>query len=342
MSARNSSRWLLVLFAGVMSLIGSPTTTAAEQLLVADRVSNNVYRYSATGAFLGVVLADNTLLDEPAGIAVSPDYSKLYVSSSGNNSLIQYDYDAVNGTASNGTVFADSSDGLLFPNAIKFSQDGSKIYVSNLGGTGVAQFLPSGIPAGPPVNGLVGGGAFFQFSGLAYAPGGELLVGAFQDFPGGTVGAVAKSDPSVTTLGDFVAPNASINGAAGLLASGNDLYVSGLLGTPQGNGALRRFDATTGAIDAGFGVDGLAFPRDIIAAPDNNGMLVGILGYTDGTGNISRYDYEGNFLSIFASPGPGTFTEATALTTVPEPSSVALVVVACGALGLATRRRWKR
>lgn len=347
MFAQKLSRTFLLACAVCMLFATRSNVALADDLLIADRVSDNIYRYDRSGAFEGVVLADNSLLDDPTGIAVSPDSSKLYIANSGNDTLVSFDYDQLTGIATNGTVIADGSKGLLFPNSVKFSQDGSKIYVSNLGGSGVTQLTPSGALAGAPINGLVGGGAFFQFSGLAFAPSGELLVGAFQDFPGGATGAVAKSDPTITTLGDFVAPNAAINGAAGLMVNGNDLYVTGLFGTPLGNGALLRFDATTGVVDSGFagigGVYGLASPQSMIPALDGNGFLLGQLGYFEGGGNVSRFGFDGSFLGTYLLPGPGTFTEATAFATVvPEPTSIGLMVVACAALGLALRGRTKR
>ena len=68
---------------------------------------------------------------------------------------------------------------------------GGKLYVSNLGGSGVSQFDTAGNLAGAPLNGLVGFGSIFQYSALASAPSGQLLVGGFQDFPAATNGAVA-------------------------------------------------------------------------------------------------------------------------------------------------------
>jgi hypothetical protein len=171
---------------------------------------------------------------------------------------------------------------------------------------------------------------------MAFAPGGELLVGGFVDAATMSMGSVAKSDVGITTLSDFVAPNSAILGAAGLLRVGNDLYVSGLFA-----GTLRKYDATTGAADGAFAVNGLSFPQGIIAAPDGNGMLVGILGFAAGGGNISRFGFDGTSLGVFASaqadPMNG-FTEATSMLVVPEPSSIAIFGVALAMFVLVARR----
>ena len=39
----------------------------------------------------------------------------------------------------------------------------------------------------------------------------------------------------------------------------------------------------------------------VTVAPDGNGFLAGILGFTNGSGNISRYAFDGTFLSTFAA-----------------------------------------
>ena len=54
-------------------------------------------------------------------------------------------------------------------------------------------------------------------------------------------------------------------------------------------------------------------------APDGNGFLAGILGFANGAGSISRYAFDGTFLSTFAVPSQDGFTEATAFVVVPTP-----------------------
>jgi hypothetical protein len=310
----------LVLLAASLAVSGSPAMAQGKQLLVADRLSNSVYRYGSDGTFLNTVLADNVNLNQPTGIALSPDSTKLYVSSFQTSKVVQYDYDFAQGTASNPTIFAIT--GLAAPSAIRFSQDGDTIYVSNLGGTGVAQFHTDGSSAGPSINGPVGDpiapgvGDIFQFSGLEFAPSGELLVGGFQNFPAGNKGAVAKSDAAIGTISNFIGPSTSLNGASGLLVSGNHLYVSGMFASN-----IQRFDVSTGAVDPGFLISGLEFPQQLIASPDGNGFLAGILGFADGQGHVAHYDFEGNlvgdgrFADNVSVTGVG-FTEATAFTVI--------------------------
>ena len=299
-------------------LAGSLSTAQAGDLLVADRLSNSIYRYSETGALLGTVLADNVNLNQPTGLALSPDLTKLYVASFQNSQIVAYDYNLAAGTATNPTVFAAGfADNLATPSSILFSHDGSMMYVSNWGGTGVARFNLDGSTAGPPLQFAAPlNQSIFQFSGLAFAPTGELLVGGFLDFPAGINGAVGRLNAANTALTPVTGPDTSLGGASGLLVHGDDLYVTGMFASN-----IQRFDANTGAHDPTFSVTGLEFPQGLLAAPDGNGFLVGILGVSNGAGHIARYDFDGNLLGTFAAHGNGGFTEATAFIEVPDPAA---------------------
>jgi hypothetical protein len=336
MTTRITKRWTIFFCVSLFLCTHAAAFCQAGEFLVSDRLSNSVYRYSDGGTFLGTLLTDNVNLNQPSGLQISPDHKTLYVASSVNSQVVRYDYNYAAGTATNPTVFA--STGLMFPNYILFSKDGSKIYVSNLGGSGVAQFNTDGTSAGPPINGLIGGGSIFQYSGLAHAPTGELLVGGFQDFPAGTAGSIAKSNAAISSISDFVAPSPTLNGAGNLLVIGNDLYA-----TAGFAGRLNKYNATTGAVDAAFNAPtNLPFPASMIAAPDGNGILVGVLGATDGDGNISRFGFDGTPLGVFAQASPGNgFREPTGIiyVNVPEPATVGLLGIAVLAFGAVAGRR---
>jgi hypothetical protein len=289
----------------------------AADLLVADRLSNSVFRYSDAGAILGAVISHSDDLNQPTGIGLSPDFTQLYVSSSQNNRVMRYDYNRVNGAATNPTIFADAADGLEFPNDIRFSPDGSKIYVANLNG-GVSRFNLDGSNAGAKVMlpSTTGQGST-QTSSLVFTTTGELLAGAFAD-AGGAGGGVAISNSSVSAFsGYLVQPSPAIAGAAGLMIHDGYVYVSGLF-----TASIQRFALANGQMDASWAnqgkISGVAFPQDLVEAPDGNGFLAGILGFASGAGNISRYAFDGTFLSTFAAPSANGFTEATAFVVVPD------------------------
>ena len=286
-----------------------PSQGGASEVLIVDRLSNTVDRYSSTGQFLGTVINDQTNLDQPDGIALSPDHTKLFVASSQNNEVVEYDYNAALGTATDPTVFATAAQGLEFPNSMVFSPDGTTLYVANLGGDGVTPLNMNGTSAGPNIT----GGSSTEFSGLAFTSSGQLLAGGFD---GGTV---AISNAAVSSFSDLVPPTASLQGLAGVLVNGNDLYVTGLFSS-----TLEKFNLTTGQVDPSFTqASGLGFPQGVILSPAGNSLLVGILGFADGAGNISEYSFNGAFLGTFANPvsNPSQgFVEATSMLVVPGPS----------------------
>ena len=303
-----------MLWIGVAVFWTAPFELRAADLLVVDRLSNNVYRYSSAGALLGTVIDNSADLNQPTGIGMSPDFSKLYVSSSQNNRVMKYDYDPATGAATNPTIFADATDGLAFPNDIKFSPDGNRIYVANLDG-GVSRFNAEGSSAGSKLMLPTSvEGVDTPTSSMAFTSTGKLLAGAFQDASGAGGGvAISNSDVSAFS-GYFVDPLPAINGATGLMIHDGYIYVSGLLRTN-----IRRFSLSNGQLDASWGISGVGFPQDLTEAPDGNGFLAGILGFAGGGGNISRYAFDGTFLSTFAVPSQNGFTEATAFVVVPMP-----------------------
>ncbi len=286
----------------------------AMELLVADRLSNSVYRYNAAGELLGTVVDHSADLNQPTGIALSPDFTELYVSSSQSNQVLKYAYNRATGVATSPAIFADANDGLAFPNDIAFSPDGSLIYVANLSG-GVSRFARNGASAGPKLL-LPTSDPQVETptSALAFTPTGKLLAGAFQD-ASGAGGGVAISNAAVTALTDYlIEPRADINGATGLMIREGYLYVAGLFSFN-----IRRFSLADGELDATWGISGVAFPQDLAPAPDGNGFLAGILGFAGGSGNISRYAYDGTLLGTFATASASGFTEATALAIVRPP-----------------------
>jgi sugar lactone lactonase YvrE len=297
------------LLIGVAVIWGAPSESRGADLLVVDRLSNSVYRYSAAGGLLGTVIDDSVDLNQPTGIGMSPDFKQLYVSSSQHNHVMKYDYDASTGVAANPTVFADAMDGLAFPNDIQFSPDGSKVYVANLDG-GVSRFNADGSSAGSKL--ALPSGADSPATSMSFTAAGELLAGEFQD-PSGTRGGIAISNASVSEFPGFlVAPSTEIRGATGLMIHDGYLYVSGMFSF-----RIRRFSLSNGQMDPSWVIPNLAFPQDLAMAPDGMGFLAGILGFTDESGNISRYAFDGTFLSTFAEPSEDGFREATAFVVVP-------------------------
>jgi DNA-binding beta-propeller fold protein YncE len=332
MAARHSS-CSRVLVAAVVAFFWLVDCVAAEELLVADRLTNRVYRYGETGQFLGVLINDPVNLDEPNGLALSPDGTHLYIASRGNNQVVRYDYNGA--TATNPQVVVSS--GVDVPASVLFSADGSRLYVSNLGqlfnGSTVGQFNPSGASAGPELT----GGAAAGRTGLALSPTGDLLASSFQN------GAVLRYNQGAGAFEPFIGPNPLLSGAGNILIHGNDLYLAAGF-----TGSVAKFNATTGAPDPAFTpISGLGFPASLALAPDGNGILVGDLSITNGDGSILRFGFDGTPLGMFKDNSTGMpdagFSEATGMlvSPIPEPSTAALGILALFAVGFVARRRMR-
>lgn len=306
----SSGRAIVGLLLAVAVYWGAPPASQAADLLVVDRLSDSVYRYSAAGTLLGTVVDHDADLNQPTGIGLSPDFTQLYVSSSQYNLVKKYDYNRLTGAVTNPVIFADATDGLDFPNDIKFSPDGSRIYVSSYNG-GVSRFNVDGSSAGPKLMlPSTSGSGNTLTSSLNFTSTGELLAGAFAD-AGSAGGGIAISDSSVSAFTGFlVPPSSTITGATGLMIHDGYVYVSGLFAA-----SIRRFALPNGQMDPIWG-EGItvSYPQELVEAPDGNGFLAGILG----TGSISRYAFDGTYLGTFAVPGENGFTEATAFVVVPN------------------------
>lgn len=298
-----------LLFAAV-ALLNQTSMLAAPQVLVADRLTGRVLSYDVDGNFTGVVVDDPNNLDEPSGLTLSPDRSKLYVTSRQGDSVVRYDFNGT--TASNPQVIIDS--GVNGPTNLLFSEDGQTLYVANLGdqtmfgfdGSTVSQFDPNGASAGPDLTGGLESGR----TGLAFDPAGNLMVSAFGE------GTVYKYNSGTQSFEVFIGPESLLAGTGNLLVVGNDLIVPGGF-----SGSVLKYDAITGTEDPNFGpIFDLEFPGSIALAPDGSGFLLGVIGFVDGTGRIEKYDFDGQLIEVYAAnsavdPNQG-FGEASGLLTL--------------------------
>src|SRR5215469_17658766 len=91
-------RRILIFIAGTLCWAGSASIGLSAEILIADRLTNSIYRYTPDGQFLGVLVNDPTNLNAPSGIQISPDRTELYVSSSNNSQVVRYDYNFQAGT----------------------------------------------------------------------------------------------------------------------------------------------------------------------------------------------------------------------------------------------------
>ncbi|MDZ4780549.1 MAG: PEP-CTERM sorting domain-containing protein [Planctomycetia bacterium] len=304
------SRFRFLVLVPLLACVWADAAPAGEEneILVADRLTNRVLRYGGSdGSLIGVLVDDPINLDEPNGMALSPDKSKLYVASRQNSSIVRYDYNGFE--VANPTVLV--TEGLTTPSSILLEPGDSKFYVSNLGGAAfdgatVGQFNADGSSAGAELTGGLPAGR----TGLAFAPNGDLLVSSF-----GT-GEILRYNEATSSFETFIGPDQALLGAGNLIVDANSLYVAAGF-----TGAVMKFNATTGAPDPTFApISGLVFPASLALLPNDGGLLVGSLGFVDGTGRIDKYSLSGEFIETFADnsaadPALG-FVEATGLLSV--------------------------
>jgi DNA-binding beta-propeller fold protein YncE len=193
--------------------------------------SNQVMRYSPTGAFLGVfVTAGSGGLSGPAGLAFGPDRN-LYVSSTNTNQVLRYS----GGTGAFLGAFASAAS-LTRPDGLAFR--GGYLYVVGNLSYDVLRFDAA---TGAYVDDFVPAGrrGMSHPEDLTFGPDGNLYVSNYSD---SSVLRYSGSDGS--SLGAFVAPGSGGLSAPLGLRFGPDgnLYVV----SRYGNGVL-RYDGASGA-----------------------------------------------------------------------------------------------
>jgi hypothetical protein len=329
-------------------------------VLVADRPQNRILKYSDAGAFLGVVVQDAANLggvgnaSGPNAISLSPDYTKLFVTSL-NGSVVRYDFTGYTTMVAT-NPFKITSAAITDPGGVLTHPDmgSTTFHVSNRGfgfADNIAQFNYDGTPAGAGFS----GGGFTGRTGLARSPNGSLLAGTFgTDFMGGGPGGGVLSYDADGTVHDLVPASSSLAGVASLHVHGSDLYVTASVG-PDFQGRIGKFNVLTGAPDASFGTGGLitpplSFAAGLTGTNDGAGFLVSMLTFaTTGAGRIDRYLYDGTHVGVWANnssanPALG-FVEATAILSVvvPEPATAAGgMMIAMGLAGMRRRSAIRR
>ncbi len=224
---------------------GSPSGIAVAtdgRVYVADFDNNEVYRFSAAGAFIDKFIpASSGTLFEPSGLAFGPD-GYLYVANwgPGNNSYIVR-FATTNGTTPvDPTPFVPASTGLFDPGAIVFGRDGN-LYIADSANDSIDRVTPAGVfttlvPAGCPTT------PFTDPSGLTFGPDQQLYV-SDEGFGCGvnTPYGVYKYSTAGSLLSTFIAQNVLSTPIDLAFGPDGNLYVT------DDQGRVARFNGTTGA-----------------------------------------------------------------------------------------------
>ncbi len=263
-------------------------------LYVGSYVTDEILRYSPTGAFMGAFVSSGSGgLKRPAvdGLAFRPD-GWLYVASYDNSNVLRFNA----ATGAYHDVFIPSgSGGLTQPQGMTFGPDGN-LYISSSGTNQILRYSgSSGAYLGSFV--AAGSGGLSGSRCMVFGPDSNLYV-----VSSNTQSVLRYSGSTGAFIDAFIPSNrGGLSGPGELLFNNGSFYVAS-----QGTKQVLRYDAMTGAfLDA---VDpanssGLDRPIGLLLGTDGS-LLVG--GYNE----IKRYGATtGAVFSVsLSSPWPATVT----------------------------------
>jgi MYXO-CTERM domain-containing protein len=324
--------------AGVQPIGGSlppPASGSYATLLATDALGgiyacdgNAIYKFGGgtTTLFTGIVGAAGGASCDPAGLAVTADGSRAYVTTGYSGSLVEIDLAA--GTArnlsgaylSNGNygVAVDPIYGHVFVTSswTAGSDAAQSLYLVNTSGNGSLTLLDDF------------GGTAMTGGGIGFSPGGELIVPVPTTFS-----AWPHDDRFMVDLYRFSRPWLDNLNAGTIVAGAGAAYASNVVVSGSGAVAVDALgNAYLVAADAIYCVDPSGDRRVVEGNEADNAwdMFYGF--------SALAYDAEGNRLITGYSTSAG---EAYALSSAPAPEPATLALAALGAAGL-LRRRQKR
>jgi len=240
---------LVAAFAVLMTFVAH---AQAGDLLVSSRFSNNILRYTSTGAFVGVFASCNN----PNGIVYGPD-GNLYVALGDEPRILKLD--GQTGALISEFVNPSTPGGLASPRAIAFGPDGN-LYVCSGASDQVLAYSGA---TGAFLRVAAGGQGLDGPVGLTFGPEGNLYVG----------GALSNRAYAFAPDGTFLRSFACPSGASHL---GMVVDKQGrLLVARSGSNIVLAYDPGTGGC---LGVvaqgNGLSLPIYLTLEADGN-LLVG-------------------------------------------------------------------
>ncbi|MGD0383525.1 MAG: NHL repeat-containing protein, partial [Thermoguttaceae bacterium] len=262
--------WMLI---GIVWIVFFPIS-AAGQLLVADRVSNQILEYNLDGSFRRVVVASNSSpLSTPASMAFGSG-TDLFVTSQGSGNVLQYNW-------ATGAYLGVFASGLYGPSGLLFDNANNRLYVSEFGNFDGQEIVCYNASSGAEIARFGNGSGGAARADMTMGSDGKLYVSDWYD------GQIMRFNPANNYSAEVFAGAANLWGSNGLLfdPSGN-LDVVGMLSNNvyQFNGS----GAAVGELVPAAG-GGLNFPSDVVIDPDGN-LLVSNMGDYIADGYIGKYN----------------------------------------------------
>ena len=303
-------------------LLGSAMNSAqaADGLYVLLNGSNAIKTYIPPSS-AGTVFTSGGYLSNPTGMAFD-SAGNLFVANHNSSTITKFAFTG-GVLSSTGTLFADSSSGVVSPWGLAFDSAGN-LFLANTGG--IEKFAYSG-------------GSFSAGTVFASRPGHAIFRLAFDG-----MGSLFATDASDTTLTKFTAMGGVLSNTGTTFANmdGRGLAFdnTGSLFMSRTNNTIVKFTATAGvlsSIGTLFSSSGLNNPYSLAFDSTGNLFVANNI-----SGAITEFASAGGVLSstsfTFAS-GPSVSDLAFAPSAVPEPGTAFLLVI--GGATLALKRRMK-
>ena len=308
MKRMNETAVFVLLGSVAAACLSTPAAASDLELWVLDQ---NARLDGVTGAYLGPFMQGSSITG--FGMGIGPD-GNLYVS--GADRVERYDpetYQYID------TFVASGSGGLDEATDLTFGPDGN-LYVASAYTSTVLRYDGQ---TGAFLNVFASEGVGYP-EDMRFGPDGNLYVASLDN------DGIVRYDGASGDLIDVFATDENLSLLTGLaFGPDGDLYVLSAV-TPSDalHGNVTRFDGATGEA-LGFLVppepSGLILPRSMEFGPDGN-LYIGA-----SYGKFRRYNSEtGAFIDVFADlPGAGAPRD---LMFIPEPGSLALLLVGAGAV----------
>jgi autotransporter-associated beta strand protein len=245
--------------------------SAFGQLLVTDRVSNQILEYNLDGSFRRVLVPPTSTIYTPSGLALG-NGKDLFVTSLSSGTVLRYNW-------TTGAYLGVFASGLYGPSGLLFDHANNSLYVSEFGNADGHEIVCYNASSGAEITrfGNQSGGGFGD---MATGSDGKLYVSDWY------FGQITRFDPANNYSAEVFAGAANLWGSNGLVfdPSGNldvvEMMTHNVYQFNSSGEAVGELVAAAGG--------GLNFPSDIVIDPDGN-LLVSSMGDDKATPPVSGY-----------------------------------------------------